>query len=118
MSLDSFLLQLRQSPESISFNAAMETISQHYQYTPTRFTNGEGDDCVVNEAGTNEGSCKLFAFGELHRLTEDEMLQCFGDYYRVDVLQHPDASDHANIRNFMKYGWPGIHFDQAALTPA
>ena len=65
----------------------METIEANYDFTPVRFTNGT----VVNEAGTNSGSCKLFSFAKLHQLSKEETLACFGDYYRVDVLQHPDA---------------------------
>ena len=38
-----------------------------------------------------------------------------GDYYRVDVLQHPDATDHQNIRQFIQYGWAGITFEGCAL---
>jgi hypothetical protein len=43
-------------------------------------------------------------------------LNCFGEYYRTDVLQHPDAIDHQNIRNFIRFGWDGVRFDGAALT--
>ena len=40
----------------------------------------------------------------------------FGSYYRDDVLGDPSGEDHANIRNFMKYGWDGVLFDSNALT--
>ena len=37
---------------------------------------------------------------------------------RKDVLEHPDATDHANIRAFMKVGWDGVKFpDGLAVTP-
>jgi len=70
---------------------------------------------VINEAGNNEGSCKIFAFGQLARLSEAETLTCFGQYYRDDVLNNPHSNDHANIRMFIKYGWQGINFDSEAL---
>jgi hypothetical protein len=113
MRIDDFLQKLRTQPNAISFADTMETIEANYHFTPVRFTNGS----VVNEAGTNSGSCKLFAFAKLQQMSKEETLACFGDYYRVDVLQHPDASNHANIRNFMITGWEGISFDGEALQP-
>ena len=47
---------IKQSPESIQFEEVIETINDYYDYTPTRFTNGSGDNKVTNEACTNEGS--------------------------------------------------------------
>ena len=113
MRIEDFLHKLRTQPESILFTDTMETIEANYDFTPVRFTNGT----VVNEAGTNSGSCKLFSFAKLQQLSKEETLACFGDYYRVDVLQHPDATNHANIRNFMITGWEGIGFDAEALQP-
>jgi hypothetical protein len=116
MTISEFLQQLRTQPNSIEFAQTMDVVAEHYTYTATRFTNGLNDDAVVNEAGTNEGSCKLFAFAQDQRLSAAETLSCFGTYYRDDVLGNPDGSDHANIRNFMKYGWEGIAFDSPALS--
>ncbi|NNF96141.1 MAG: hypothetical protein HKM94_04340 [Halobacteria archaeon] len=48
---------------------------------------------------------------------ELETLACFGKYYREDVLQHPQGTDHLNIRTFMRHGWSGIQFEYPALTP-
>jgi len=104
--------QLENVPETVEFEQVIASISENYDYQPTRFTNGD----VVNEAGTNEGSCKLFAFGLLNQLSDEEMLACFGKYYRDDVLKHPEGTDHANIRTFMISGWDGIKFDQPALA--
>lgn len=112
MSLEQFLSTVKSQPEHIEFADTIQMISDHYEYTPSRFTNGP---TLVNEAGTNEGSCKIFAFAQLNNLNEKETLACFGAYYRDDVLKHPEGSDHGNIRNFMEYGWAGIHFDQPAL---
>ncbi|MGV2481618.1 UNVERIFIED_CONTAM: HopJ type III effector protein, partial [Salmonella enterica subsp. enterica serovar Weltevreden] len=30
---------------------------------------------------------------------------------------HPDATDHQNIRHFMRSGWAGIAFEGEALKP-
>lgn len=113
MSVDNLLQQVREAPESVEFDTVMQVISDHYDYTPTTFSNGS----VVNEAGSNEGSCKIFAFAQLNNLSEMETLALFGRYYREDVLGNPAGEDHANIRNFILDGWLGIRFDGVALTP-
>lgn len=117
MTLDELKHQLQQSPQSVTFQEVVDIVANYFEYTPTTFRNGRDDDTVINEAGQNEGSCKVFALAQSLGLTEVQTLHCFGDYYRVDVLQHPDASDHANIRSFMRYGWDGIHFEGRALKP-
>jgi hypothetical protein len=111
MSLIPFLQRLRATPQQIEFAETLEAIESHYVYTPTAFRNG----AVENAAGQNGGSCKIFAFAKLQGLTEPETLVCFGRYYREDVLQHPDANDHQNIRNFMRSGWGGVVFAGEAL---
>ena len=116
MSTQNLLNQLNQQPEQVSFQEVINTIDTHYNYTPSRFSNGQDGDCVVSEAGSNIGSCKIFAFAKLNELNEQQTLHCFGDYYRVDVLQHPDGDDHGNIRSFIRHGWQGIQFDQMPLS--
>ncbi|MFL0805194.1 MAG: HopJ type III effector protein [Agarilytica sp.] len=106
------LAQLRATPDSIEFEQVMATIANHYDYSPTRFVNGE----IINEAGSNEGSCKLFSFAKLQGLSEMETLALFGKYYRDDVMENPSGDDHGNIRNFILDGWLGIQFDGEALT--
>ena len=112
MQLKSFLDDLQSSPESIKFQDTMAVIDTAFSYTPTAFINGD----LVNQAGENEGSCKLFAFAKLNNLDEEKTLACFGAYYREDVLQNPDSDNHQNIRNFMKTGWAGVTFDSDVLT--
>ena len=112
MSIDTFIERINSNPEGISFTDTIAVIEENYTFTPTAFRNGS----LKNEAGQNSGSCKLFSFAQLHTLTEAQTLACFGDYYRVDVLQHPEAQDHQNIRNFMKFGWSGIAFEGNALS--
>ncbi len=109
--LAEFLEQVKNQPDTVTFTQTMEVISAHYDFQPTGFTCGE----QRNEAGTNEGSCKILAFAQANQLTPQQTLHLFGDYYRVDVLQHPDGQDHGNIRNFIAAGWSGVSFDQAAL---
>ena len=114
MTLDAFIETVK-SGTPVSFSETIEIIKTHYHYTPSRFTNGLGPDAIINEAGTNEGSCRIFAFALHHGLKESETLQLFGDFYRKDVLENPDGQDHLNIRTFMREGWAGIQFDQPAL---
>jgi hypothetical protein len=114
MTINTLLTQLVTAPDQIVFADVLATIAANYTYTPQTFTNGVGDDSVTNPAGTNEGSCKLFAFAQRQGLNEAQTLACFGEHYR-DVLATPAGTNHANIRTFMRHGWAGIHFDGEAL---
>jgi len=113
MTVEVFLTTLAQSPESIDFNDTMAVIDTHYVFTPCAFRNGQQQ----NESGKNSGSCKLFAFAKLHTLDQQQTLDCFGQYYRNDVLSNPEGTDHQNIRNFMVTSWDGILFDGTPLKP-
>ena len=115
MSTEKLIQKINNQPEAVSFNEVIECITSNYSYTPAHFRNGIAADQVINEAGSNEGSCKIFAFAKLNGLDEQQTLACFGDYYRQDVLDNPNGDDHANIRTFMRHGWDGILFEQDAL---
>lgn len=115
MTLTHFKTQLNENPKTIKFTDVMHLIDTLYQYTPTAFENGLNDDVLINAEGTNEGSCKLFAFAKNQNLNAQQTLYCFGQYYTDDVLKNPNADNHQNIRHFMKYGWEGIRFKQAPL---
>lgn len=110
--LSTFLQTLNDSPETVAFTDTMAAIDGQYEFTPTAFKNGE----LENEAGQNNGSCKIFAFAQLQSLDAEQTLACFGDFYRKDVLENPQGADHQNIRNFMQTGWAGIEFQGTALT--
>lgn len=114
--MDALFSTLKNRPESVGFNTVISIINDHYDYQPTAFSNGLGNETLANAAGTNEGSCRIFAFAKHHELSEAETLACFGNFYRIDVLQNPDNDDHHNIRNFMKYGWLGIRFAGNVLS--
>ncbi|BBA36669.1 HopJ type III effector protein [Methylocaldum marinum] len=113
-SLETFIAEIKQG-RSVAFKETMDLIAQYYDYRPTRFVNGLDDDRVVNEAGSNEGSCKIFYFGRLHELSEKATLALFGEHY-AEVLSNPNGDSHKNIRAFMRYGWRGISFDGEALA--
>ena len=116
MNLEQFLSRIS-TGERVTFSETMTIIEQHFDYQPTRFSNGTEKSQQINEAGTNEGSCKIFAFAQRQQLTQTQTLALFGDYYWQDVLEHPDGESHANIRTFMCEGWPGISGLEQALTP-
>ncbi|TFH90536.1 HopJ type III effector protein [Vibrio ouci] len=112
MELNNFLATLSETPTEIQFEDTMAVIEANYEFVPTAFVNGD----TSNEANQNNGSCKIFAFAQLKQLDQAATLACFGRFYREDVLGNPDGDDHANIRNFIKYGWPGIKFEGESLS--
>ncbi|AFJ02752.1 Type III effector HopPmaJ [Methylophaga frappieri] len=112
MELTTYLSLLETQPERIRFTDTMAVIDANYDFTPTAFKNAG----LENQAGENNGSCKIFAFGLLQDLNEAQTLACFGDYYRKEVLLQPQGSDHQNIRHFLKHGWDGISFAAEPLT--
>ena len=112
MVLKEFLENVTNKPDQIDFNDTISVIEEYYHYTPCSFSNGH----VKNEAGQNEGSCKIFAFAKLHDLDQQQTLHCFGKFYRDDVLNDPDGESHQNIRQFIQHGWDAIHFDDTPLV--
>jgi len=110
MTLEQFLQQIG-NDDTLDFEDTIQVIADNYSYTPSAFQNGD----LHNEAGQNEGSCKIFAFAKLHALDQETTLKCFGRFYQ-DVLNTPEGSDHGNIRNFMRHGWDGIEFSAPALA--
>lgn len=111
MKIAAFITKLRNTPTAITFQDTMDVIDTQYNFEPVSFSNGE----IMNEAGQNSGSCKLFSFAKLQNLSKEETLYCFGTYYK-SVLDTPEDTDHQNIRNFMKTAWEGISFSGTALT--
>ncbi|KEY19109.1 HopJ type III effector protein [Kaistella antarctica] len=105
------LEQVKQKPEDIGFKEVIAYIDEQYDFTPTKFKNGN----TINEANENNGSCKIFSFAKLNDLSKEDTLSLFGAFYRDDVLGNPEGTDHQNIRNFMEFGWQGISFEGEAL---
>jgi hypothetical protein len=115
MSLAAFIEQIKQN-DPVNFDQTMAIITEYYHYQATEFYNGIKGHLLTNLSGTNEGSCKIFAFANIHNLDPEQTLNLFGDYYRIDVLNNPNGTDHQNIRCFIQYGWNGIRFDGVALV--
>jgi len=115
MSLSLFLQQVKNN-EAVSFDDTISIITKNYSYQATEFSNGLEDKKLINATGTNEGSCKIFAFAQINQLDQQQTLNLFGDFYRKDVLEDLSGNGHQNIRNFMQFGWEGIHFTDHALS--
>lgn len=112
MTINTFLDKLKQTPTTITFPETIAVIEENYDFIPTEFQNG----LQHNASGENSGSCKLFAFALLQKLSKEETLACFGAYYFEEVLGDPKGTNHQNIRNFMNTGWDGIQFEGEALV--
>ncbi len=111
MIIQEFKTKLKSNPSAILFAETMQVIEDNYNFTPTAFKNGT----IENKAGENAGSCKLFAFAKLQKLTKEETLFCFGEHYK-NVLEDANGTSHQNIRNFMNTGFNGLTFESEALT--
>ena len=110
MTTQNLLIEVAQG--QADFAAVLAHIDAHYAFSPTAFDNGS----ARNAAGENSGSCKLFSFAQLEGLDAAQTLSLFAEHYRA-VLATPEAGDHANIRNFMHYGWRGFGMPTLALSP-
>ena len=104
--------KIKTQPQQVNFQDVIDYIDAQYQFTPTAFTNG----ALYNEAGQNNGSCKIFQFALLNHLTKEQTLHCFGHFYREHVLLNPNGTDHQNIRNFMVTGFEGLKMEGVALV--
>lgn len=96
----------------MTFVDVIAFIDDNYHYTPTAFTNGQ----ISNTAHDNQGSAKVFGLAKQHGLNQIDTLKLFGEHYH-SVLNNPNGIDHANIRNFLRYGWQGFSMPKTPLSP-
>lgn len=96
---------------AINFSQVIEFIDANYQFTPVKFING----LLHNQVGENEGSCKVLAFAKLHNLTQVDTLKLFAEHF-ANVKATPQGENHANIRNFMFFGWQGFLMEKNPLS--
>lgn len=111
--IQAFVARLQR--EVVPFADTLALIGELYDYAPTALSNGIGEDRLDSPAGTNEGSCKVFAFARLNGLSKEATLACFGEHYQA-VLNDPAGTGHPNIRLFMRHGWEGIAFESMPLA--
>ena len=98
--------------KQIVFQDVLSYIEEYYTYTPSAFSNGD----LRNSAEENQGSARVFYLAHLHSLNEEQTLKLFAEHWD-NVLDTPEASNHQNIRQFMKTGWSGIKFNDCVLRP-
>ena len=111
MNTQQYLAKLR-SGEDMEFSDFICLIAKEYNFITISFKNGD----LNNKADENQGSAKVFCFGLLHGLSEQETLRCFGEHYQ-SVLDSPAKdSSHLNIRNFILSGWQGVLIDASVLS--
>ncbi len=116
MTLNEYLKSLAENPKNIQFTDTMAVIEANYDFTACAFNNHGS----LSSASENNGSCKIFAFAKLNGLSKQNTLDCFGKFYREDVLQNPNGDDHMNIRTFMlspeATPFLGVTFEGEPLT--
>mmetsp|Transcript_38850 Transcript_38850/g.90353 ORF Transcript_38850/g.90353 Transcript_38850/m.90353 type:complete len:202 (+) Transcript_38850:347-952(+) len=107
-----FNANFEMSSDELMFEEFIEMVDECYEYGLIEFKNGD----IVNEPGENDGSAKVLSYAALANFDNETTLKLWGQYYR-EVLADPDGGSHPNIRNFMKYGWEGVPFENGiALT--
>jgi len=108
MTLNELLQQVQ--AKQIVFKDVLAYIEEHYNYTPSAFTNGTQQNAVTE----NQGSARVFYFAQLNNLSAADTLTLFAEHYDA-VLSTPEGTDHQNIRQFMANGWDAVQFDNAVL---
>eukprot|EP00531_Pseudo-nitzschia_arenysensis_P011447 CAMPEP_0116132966 /NCGR_PEP_ID=MMETSP0329-20121206/9846_1 /TAXON_ID=697910 /ORGANISM="Pseudo-nitzschia arenysensis, Strain B593" /LENGTH=211 /DNA_ID=CAMNT_0003627549 /DNA_START=44 /DNA_END=679 /DNA_ORIENTATION=+ len=107
-----FNANVEMSADDLTFEEVMEVIDENFETGLIEFKNGD----ILNKQGENEGSAKVLSYAALSDFDKETTLKLWGQYYR-EVLADPDGDSHQNIRNFMKYGWDGVPFENGiALT--
>ena len=101
-----FNANVEMSGDDLTFEDTIEMIDKWYESQLLQFKNGD----IVNQPGENEGSAKLLSYAALSNLDKETTLKLWGQYYR-EVMADPEGDSHQNIRNFMKYGWDGVPFE-------
>lgn len=101
-----FNSNVEMSADDLTFEEVMEVINENYEPQLLEFKNGD----IVNKPGENDGSARILSYAALSNFDKETTLKLWGQYYR-EVLADPDGDSHQNIRNFMKYGWEGVPFE-------
>ena len=70
------LEQLEKSPENINFKDIIAYIDENYDFTPTKFINGN----TTNEANQNNGSCKVFSFAQQKIYQKNKHFNFLGNF--------------------------------------
>ena len=95
----------------MTFSDFTNLIDQEYEFINIAFKNND----LVNSKEENQGSAKIFCFGLMHSLSEEDVLRCFGEHYQSVVDDPENNNSHLNIRSFISNGWKGVLINQNAL---
>lgn len=106
-------LSRQDSGRKIELEDVMTVLKRKYEYTPNAFTNGK----VENGEDQNQASGLLIAWAMLKNLSVEQLLRCYGKYFR-DL--DPDGTDHANIREILRHKMsPGsVRFSHPSVLTA
>ena len=111
MNTQQFIEQLKLESE-LKFSDFLDLIDRDYHFRDIAFENGS----IFNSKDENQGSAKVFCFGYMHSLSEQETLKCFAEHYQSVFESIEDRNSHLNIRSFIENGWQGLVIDFDALT--
>ncbi|MCL2439248.1 MAG: HopJ type III effector protein [Alphaproteobacteria bacterium] len=100
MGLIATMLEYDAKPGKATFNDVIAYIDSQYDFTPRYFTNGN----TLSAINKNFGSQKIFSYAKILGCDKEETLALFCEHYEA-VLANPTGTDHANIRNFQRFGW-------------
>ena len=95
----------------MTFSDFTNLIDQEYEFINIAFKNNG----LINSKEENQGSAKIFCFGLMHSLSEEDVIRCFGEHYQSVVDDPENNNSHLNIRSFISNGWKGILINQNAL---
>ena len=110
MNTNEYLEKLR-SGVKMNFSDFINLIDQEYEFLNVAFKNND----LVNLKEENQGSAKVFCFGLMYSLSEEDTIRCFGEHYQSVIDEPENHNSHLNIRSFMSNGWNGVLINQNAL---
>ena len=95
----------------MNFSDLTNLIDQEYEFLNVAFKNND----LINSKEENQGSAKVFCFGLMHSLSEEDTIRCFGEHYQCVIDEPKNNNSHLNIRSFISNGWKGVLINQNAL---
>ena len=95
----------------MNFSDLTNLIDQEYEFLNVAFKNND----LINLKEENQGSAKVFCFGLMYSLSEEETIRCFGEHYQSVIDEPENHNSHLNIRSFISNGWKGVLINQNAL---
>jgi len=110
MNTNEYLERLR-SGIKMNFSDFTNLIDQEYEFLNVAFKNND----LINSKEENQGSAKVFCFGLMHSLSEEDTIRCFGEHFQSVIDNPENHNSHLNIRRFMNNGWNGVLINQNAL---